>query len=94
MKPKVWGAEAVSGWEEEEEEEEEEERSEMRSKGEPGSQQPTMEGRGPRQVNFFLILASPVLVCRHVSLQANILDISTHLKGSNLLEKVHIFYIG
>ena len=51
MKPKVWGAEAVSGWEEEEEEEEE--RSEMRSKGEPGSQQPTMEGRGPRQVNFF-----------------------------------------
>ena len=52
LKPKVWGAEAVSGWEEEEEEEEE--RSEMRSKGEPGSQQPTMEGRGPRQVNFFL----------------------------------------
>ena len=50
MKPKVWGAEAVSGWEEEEEEEE---RSEMRSKGEPGSQQPTMEGRGPRQVIFF-----------------------------------------
>ena len=50
MKPKVWGAEAVSGWEEEEEEEEE--RSEMRSKGEPGSHQPTMEGRGPRQVNI------------------------------------------
>ena len=48
MKPKVWGAEAVSGWEEEEEEE----RSEMRSKGEPGSQQPTMEGRSPRQVIF------------------------------------------
>ena len=52
LKPKVWGAEAVSGWEEEEEEEEEEERSEMRSKGEPGSQQPTMEGRSPRQVIF------------------------------------------
>ena len=57
MKPKVWGAEAVSGWEEEEEEEEE--RSEMRSKGEPGSHQPTMEGRGPRQVKFFKFLPPP-----------------------------------
>ena len=28
----------------------------MRRKGEPGSQQPTMEGRGPRQVNFFYFL--------------------------------------
>ena len=69
----------------------------MRRKGEPGSQQPTMEGRGPRQVNFFYFLPFAlrcIYLCLNIMLPLTCETVwESHLSNSPLDEYLYSFCI-